>query len=269
MKRAYAEIPEGQMHYRIEGEGEPIILLHMAVASSDEFSRVVHFLSRKYRVIAPDFLGAGDSDPAPYAYQVFDHAHSVVSFMDSLGIKKAGLVGQFNGAMIAAEVAVNWPERVDKLVLAGTGFWEETEAIALKEPTNFTTTVEIKPDGSHLLEWWRRACLWGDYSLEILEERVLEYVKAGPRGEEAHWAGAAYDLKPKLPRITCPTLVLDATHYPFHYLAKEVMNLIPNSRLTTIENGPMYCDRAMPKEFAEAIISFLSSANYVVKIERV
>ena len=259
MKRAYTDIPEGQMHYRVEGDGDPILLLHMAVASSDEYTRVMHFLSRRYRAIALDFLGTGDSDPAPYEYKVVDHARSVVSFMDSLGIKKACIVGQFNGAMIAGEVAINWPERVDKLVLAGTGFWEKSEAIALNEPLNFTTTVEIKPDGSHLLEWWRRACLWGDYPLEILEERVIEYVKAGPRGEEAHWAGAAYDLKPKLPLIVCPTLVLDATYYPFHYLAQEVKRLIPNSRFTYIENGPMYLDRAMPKEFAEAVISFLSS----------
>jgi pimeloyl-ACP methyl ester carboxylesterase len=213
-----------------------------------------------YRAIALDFLGAGDPDPAPYAYQVIDHAKTVVNFMDSIGIKKASIIGQFNGAMIAAEVAINWPERVDKLVLAGTGFWEESEAISLNEPPNFTTKVEIKPDGSHLLEWWRRACLWGNYSLDILEERVLEYIKAGPRGEEAHWAGAAYDLKPRLPLITCPTLVLNAPGYPFHYLAKDVNNLIPDSKLTTIQNGPMYLDRAMPKEFAESIMDFLSSS---------
>jgi len=36
MKRAYADIPEGQIHYRVEGNGNPILLLHMAVASSDE-----------------------------------------------------------------------------------------------------------------------------------------------------------------------------------------------------------------------------------------
>ena len=260
MKRAYADIPEGQIHYRVEGNGNPALLLHMAVASSDEYSRVMHFLAPKYRAIALDFLGTGDSDPAPYAYKVIDHAKTVVNFMDAIGLKEASLVGQFNGAMIAAEVAINWPERVDKLVLAGTGFWEESEAIALNEPPNFTTKVEIIPDGSHLLEWWRRACLWGNYSLDILEERVLEYVKAGPRGEEAHWAGAAYNLKPRLPLIPCPTLVLDAPGYPFHYLAKEVKNLIPDSCLTVIENGPMYLDRAMPKEFAEAIMTFLSSS---------
>jgi len=58
-------------------------------------------------------------------------------------------------------------------------------------------------------------------------------------------------------------MVLDATHYPFHYLAKEVQKLIPHSKLTTIKDGPMYLDRAMPKEFAEAIINFLSANKYI------
>ena len=47
MKRAFTDIPEGQMHYRTEGQGEPVLLLHMAVASSDEFTRVMHILSKK------------------------------------------------------------------------------------------------------------------------------------------------------------------------------------------------------------------------------
>jgi pimeloyl-ACP methyl ester carboxylesterase len=261
MKRAYVDIPEGQMHYRIEGKGETILLLHMAVASSDEFTQVIHFLSKKYCAIALDFLGFGDSDPAPREYQVIDHARTVISFMDALGIKKATVVGQFNGAMIAVEVAVNWPERVKNLVMAGIGFWDVSEAIALNEPANFTTTVELKKDGSHLMEWWRRACLWGDYPVEILEERFVEYAKAGIRGEEGHWSGASYNLKPRLPLITCPTLVLDAPGFPFHYLAEKVNSLVPNGKLTIIENGPMYLDRAMPKEYAGAILDFLKSPD--------
>jgi pimeloyl-ACP methyl ester carboxylesterase len=163
--------------------------------------------------------------------------------------------------MIAVEVAVNWPERVKNLVMAGIGFWDVSEAIALNEPANFTTTVELKKDGSHLMEWWRRACLWGDYPVEILEERFVEYAKAGIRGEEGHWSGASYNLKPRLPLITCPTLVLDAPGFPFHYLAEKVNSLVPNGKLTIIENGPMYLDRAMPKEYAGAILDFLKSPD--------
>ena len=261
MRRAYADIPEGQVHYRTEGDGEPVLMLHAAVTSSAEFSRVIPFLSGSYRAIALDFLGAGESDPAPRQYEIPDHAQTVVSFMDSLGIGKAHIVGQFNGAMVATEIAVRWPERVNKLVLGGTGFWEKTEADALDEPTGFTSRNELRPDGSHLLEWWQRANSLGDRPLEIAEERVLEYIKAGPRGEEMHWAGAVYDLRPRLPLIACPTLVLDATHFLFHYLAEEVKDLIPNAKLTVIENGPMFVTRAMPREYAEAVLTFLDSPD--------
>ena len=59
MKKAYVDIPEGQIHYRIEGSGEPVLLLHAAVTSSDEYTRVIPFLAKTYCAIAMDFLGNG------------------------------------------------------------------------------------------------------------------------------------------------------------------------------------------------------------------
>jgi pimeloyl-ACP methyl ester carboxylesterase len=91
MKRAYADIPEGQIFYRIEGSGEPVLLLHAGVTSSDEYKRVIPFLSKKYCAVAPDFLGNGDSDPAPFAYDIIDHARTMVHLLDSFGIKKAAV----------------------------------------------------------------------------------------------------------------------------------------------------------------------------------
>jgi pimeloyl-ACP methyl ester carboxylesterase len=254
MKRAYADIREGQIHYRIEGVGEPVLLLHAAVGSSDEFTRVIPFLSKTYCAIAMDFLGHGESDKTPSQYQILDHARTVVSFMDCLGIKKASVVGHHTGAKVAAELAITRPERVNKLVLSGLGYWQE--GMTMNEPTNFTSRVEIKPDGSHLIEWWRRAALWGD-PLDVVEERVIEYIKAGPRGEEIHWAARAYDTKFRLPLINCPTLVLSGTREPFYSTAEDVKRLVPKSRLTIIENGPLHMECVMPKEFAEAILSFL------------
>jgi len=49
----------------------------------------MHFLSKKYRAIAVDFLGFGDSDPAPREYQIIDHAKTMISFMDAMGLKSA------------------------------------------------------------------------------------------------------------------------------------------------------------------------------------
>jgi pimeloyl-ACP methyl ester carboxylesterase len=248
------------MHYRIEGEGEPVLLLHMAMASSDEYTRVIPFLSKTHCVVALDFLGHGDSVPAPYPYQILDHVRSVVSFMDSLGIKKASVVGHHFGAAVAIEFAITSPERMNKLILSSPGYWrDEGERIAaIKNPPDFTTRVEIREDGSHLIEWWRRSAMWGDPP-EIVEERVIEFIKAGPRGAEVPKVGFPYNPKPRLPLINCPTLVLSATRDPGCSVAEDVKKLIPRRKLTIIENGPLSIDRVMPKEFAEAILSFLDT----------
>jgi pimeloyl-ACP methyl ester carboxylesterase len=147
MKKAYVDIPEGQIHYRIEGSGEPVLLLHAAVTSSDEYTRVIPFLSKTYRAIAMDFLGNGDSDPTPYPYKIPDHARTVVHFMDCLGIKKANIVAHSIGNTVAMELATTWPDRVNKLALCGLAILPEPgEDIPFKDPPDFTSAVEIKPD---------------------------------------------------------------------------------------------------------------------------
>jgi len=265
MKRVYADVPEGQIHYRIEGSGESVLLLHPGVGSSDAYTGVIPFLSKGYCPIALDFLGNGDSDPAPYPYKMLDHARSLVSFMDSLGIKKANVVGHHTGAKVAAELAINWPEPVNKLVLSAIAYWQAAENIEKKEPVDFTSRVEIKPDGSHLMEWWRRASIWRD-PLDVVEETVIGYIKAGPRGEEIHWAARAWDTKLRLPLIKCPTLVLSGAQGLFHSAAEEVRKLIPGSKLTIIENGPPRMERVMPEEFAGAILNFLESKDAKSKV---
>jgi pimeloyl-ACP methyl ester carboxylesterase len=257
------------MHYRIEGKGEPLLLLHSAVRSSAQYNRVIPFLSRNYRVIAIDFLGHGESDPAPYQYQLLDHAQTVISFTDSLSIERAIIVGHHLGADVAVELQIKWPQRVNKLVLAGLAFHGESgEGRSAKETeefdNTFCSTVEIKPDGSHLMEWWRRSNLWGD-PLELVEERFIEYVQAGPRGEEAHWTTTktGWGAEARLPLISCPTLILTGTHH----LAlgsvgiAKMAKLIPEGKYTIIKNGPMHMDVRMPKEFAGAILDFLNSTG--------
>lgn len=259
MKRAFTDIPEGQIHYRIEGNGDVVLLLHPGVSSSDAFTKVIPFLSKDYCAIAMDFMGNGDSDPAPHVYEMVDHARIVIRFMDSLGIKIANIVGHHTGAKVAAEIAINWPERVNKIVLSSIGYWQGASKVIEKiEPTDFTSRVEIKPDGSHLMEWWRRAAMWGD-PLDIVEASALEYIKAGPRGEEIHWTARTFETELRLPLITCPTLVLSGANGLFHSAAEEVRDLIPNSSLTVIENGPPRMERTMPKVFANAILNFLES----------
>lgn len=260
MKRAYVDVPEGQVHYRTEGRGKVIFLLHMAGSSSNEYSRVIPFLSKSYRVIAMDYLGFGESDPAPRKYDVEDHARTVLNVIDALDIKSSIVVGHHTGSEVAIEIAVSSPERVDKLILSSVPYFRsEEERIAYLSKPLFNY-VEIQPNGSHLMEWWRRSARYGDPT-EIVDERALELYKAGTRGEELHEAAFAYAAKvpEKLPLIKCQTLLIAAGKDHWTPVAPEVKKLIPDCKFTTIPDGPVYVGRIMPREFAEAILGFLEN----------
>ena len=120
MRRFYADIPEGQMHYRAAGTGEEnVILLHMSGSSSEEYEGVGDLLAEcGYHVYAPDLLGFGSSDkPSHYYYAMDEHIASLLSFMDSVGIGRACVCGNMATANMAAHMGVYHPERVRDLLL--------------------------------------------------------------------------------------------------------------------------------------------------------
>jgi pimeloyl-ACP methyl ester carboxylesterase len=259
MKRAYADIPEGQVHYRTEGNGAPLLLLHQSVFSSDEYSRVIPLLAKDFWVIAMDTLGYGESDKPPRVYQIPDYARSVVSFLDSVGIGKASVVGHHTGASIAVELSATYPERVHKLVLSGCPV-NRGESIP-----DYMQPIEIKEDGSHLMRVWERAKSFGPRApVEIINEMTLEYLKAGQRGEEAHQASFLYDVLPKLPLIKSPTLVLSGRKDLFVSEVENIRRLIPKSKGLVIEGpgtGPAMI-RRRPEAFAESVFSFLNDLSF-------
>jgi pimeloyl-ACP methyl ester carboxylesterase len=108
------------------------------------------------------------------------------------------------------------------------------------------------------MEWWRRAERYGDPP-DIVDERVLDFHKAGSRGEELHWAAFEYAPKvhDKLKLIQCNALVLTGTKDEWLPTVEQVAKIIPKSTWIVIPDGPVYMGRLMPKEFAEAILTFL------------
>jgi len=117
----FASLSTGQIFYRDQGLGEKIILLHGFGASSRNFEGLTEHLSENYRVYALDFPGFGLSskqadDQNNFAGQV----KTVIEFMDYQNINQAYLIGHSMGGAVAAQVAADYPERVNKLVLLDT-----------------------------------------------------------------------------------------------------------------------------------------------------
>lgn len=127
VKRAYLDTEDGQILYRIAGEGEPILLLHMVPRSSDEFRELIPILAEKRQVIAMDLMGLGDSDKPPREYSVADYVKNVIELWDNLGIEKSHVLGSVTGGYIAGELAATYPERVNKLILCNVHGFDAEE----------------------------------------------------------------------------------------------------------------------------------------------
>ncbi|MDQ4072389.1 MAG: alpha/beta fold hydrolase [Actinomycetota bacterium] len=100
------------------GVGPPLVLLHGLGGTKASFLPTVAALSRRYRTIAVDLPGFGDSGKplgAPYDPAFF--ADSVVSLLDALGLERVHLLGHSMGGRAALEVAFEHPERVERLAL--------------------------------------------------------------------------------------------------------------------------------------------------------
>src|SRR6266446_1030233 len=119
----FTTVAGARIHYQEAGDEKapPIILIHGFISSNSIWSGVLLLLARVgFRVIAPDLPGYGYSDkPTDAPYTIAAQARSVIGLMDRLGIDKAIIVGASYGGAIAATMALDHPERVEKLILVG------------------------------------------------------------------------------------------------------------------------------------------------------
>lgn len=118
---------QGILHYESIGRGQPIILLHGWINSWDVWRDFMIALAseRKYRVYALDFWGFGDSakgngtGASEEPFQISSYVEMVHQFMDTLGILSAPVAGHSMGGTVALQLALNYPERINKVAVVG------------------------------------------------------------------------------------------------------------------------------------------------------
>ncbi len=269
IKRAFLDTEDGQILYRIGGEGDPLLLLHMNPRSSDEFRELMPIFARNRRVMAMDLMGFGDSDKPPRMYTIADYAKNAIALLDELGIKKTSIFGNHTGAFVAAEVAAAYPDRVDKLILGNVpGFGEAGKAKLFEL---FDIGFKIKEDGSHLMaRWLARSRYIG--SAELNHRWVLDDLKCFDYPLYAIWAVGNYCLEAekRLRSIECPTLILwgldDVREFERLGLAKPenrhfVSQAIPHCKVVEFEEGTICMMNQMPEEVSKVVIDFLNSSK--------
>ncbi len=100
------------------GEGPALLMLHAGVADRHMWDGQWDWLQRSFRVVRWDWRGFGDT---PHVPGPFSYADDVLRVMDALGLPQATLMGCSFGGSVAIQVAAQHPERVERLVLVGSG----------------------------------------------------------------------------------------------------------------------------------------------------
>ncbi|WP_454798124.1 alpha/beta fold hydrolase [Novosphingobium lindaniclasticum] len=247
IRRGFADLAQGQVHYRAAGtKGAPLLILHASPGSSRQQVRLIEDFAGEAMVFAPDTPGNGDSDAlCAEEPEITALAAAIVDYLDAMGLERVRLYGSHTGAAIAAELAILAPERVSHLVLDGVSLIEGAELEEILATYAFPFEPDL--DGAYLARlfqfcrdqylffpWYRRSRAGrrdgGLGSAEDLHAWVTEVMKASTTYHLNYRAAFKWPADRRLSLIQCPTLVTAATNDPLYDASVRLAPLLPNGR---------------------------------------
>jgi pimeloyl-ACP methyl ester carboxylesterase len=121
--------------YRQAGSGPVMVLVHGITSNSTTWQRVMPYLARRFTVIAPDLLGHGESAKPKGDYSLGAYASGLRDLLVALGHDRATFVGHSLGGGIAMQLAYQFPERCERLVLVDSGGLGRDVSVLLRSAT--------------------------------------------------------------------------------------------------------------------------------------
>jgi pimeloyl-ACP methyl ester carboxylesterase len=229
------------IHYAIWGDGSPLLLLHGGLGNMEYFGGQIGELAKQYRVIAMDSRGHGQStrNGEPYSYALM--AKDVIVLMDYLKIDKASIVGWSDGGIIGLDIAMNYPDRLDRLFAFGAN----TNVAGLKP------NIDKDPVFAKYIENAGK-----DY--ERLSKTPKEYNDFLTQIGQM-WATQP-DYKPEqLAKITAPVAIADGEHDEAIRQEHDVemSKAIPGAELVILPGLSHFAMLQDPQAFTHAVLEFL------------
>jgi 3-oxoadipate enol-lactonase len=250
-----------ELAYEVLGDGPPLLLIQGLGYGGRGWGPVLDLLAEDFSVAAFDNRGFGASDVPPGPYSITELAEDARAVLDAAAFERTHVVGASLGGMVAQELALAHPERIDRLVLACTApggvaaypMPPQTASLMLEAPT-------MAPDVA-LRRFVENAL--GDRASEELIEQIVAYRSANPP-DLGGWqsqaaAGALHDALDRMEEIEAPTLIVhgteDAVVDPRN--ADLLAERIPNARLELLLGCGHLLFWEEPERFASLIKEFL------------
>jgi len=250
-----------RIHYRVDGRGEPLVMIMGFSASRIGWTPQVPFFRNHYRVVTFDNRGTGRSDKPPGPYSTRMMADDTVRLMDFLGIEKAHVMGLSMGGMIAQELAIGHPDRVMKLILACTyAVQDETSGSTMEQSRLWQLAPDRKVSAMISLAFNSRLHRSTFAFLAAIGGRFMGASGgAGIVGQSE--ACQQHNTLGRLPLIGAPTLVIVGTaDRVIKPASSEVIaGRIPKAKLVRIEGGAHYLSLENRNVFNREVLHFLMS----------
>lgn len=264
--------------YRRGGQGPVLVLLHGIAGSSQTWVPAMRLLQRDFTVVAPDFLGHGESGTPLGDYSLGNHASSTRDFLDVLGIERATIVGQSFGGGVALQFAYQFPEICERLVLVDAG--------GLGREVNLILRLVTLPAAEYVIPavFPPFAARYGNSVARFLHGRGMRNPAASEiwRSYESLTESAKRRafvrtmravIDPGGQSVSAVTRLYLAAHMPTLIVwgdrdriipldhAHQAHAVMPNSRLAVMEGVGHFPHAEDPERFAEILVDFLRTTE--------
>jgi 3-oxoadipate enol-lactonase len=251
-----------EVHHRLDGaEGAPVLMLSNSLGTSlGMWDEPLPPLAGQFRVLRYDQRGHGRTPAPPGPYSIAELGRDALALLDRLGVEGVSFCGTSLGGMTGMWLAINAPERIDRLALCCTSAhlpprrtWTERAATVRAEGTQAVA-------GAALERWFTPAL--AERRPEVVERIRRALLDTSAEGYASCCeAIAGHDLRRELGAIRAPTLVLaaadDPATPPEH--GRLIADAVAGARLVVLERARHLAVVERPEETARALLGHLTA----------
>jgi pimeloyl-ACP methyl ester carboxylesterase len=245
------------LYYELRGQGPRLLFVNGSGATLAQTGMLIDPYVARFEVLAYDQRGLGQTSIPPGPYEMADYAADAAALLDALGWDTCRVVGTSFGGMVAQELAVTWPGRVERLALVCTSPGGTHPSYPLHELATLPAE-EAAAKGATLLDTRFTPEWLATHEQDRALSELLGAQRSAPRDEQTRRgelaqldARSRHDVIDRLGAITCPTLVAGGTYDGIAppENSRLIADAIGDSELRLYEGGHLFMmqdPRALP-----------------------
>ena len=278
------ELKEIELHghrvaYRSAGSGPAIVLVHGITSTSATWERVMPYLANDFTVIAPDLIGHGESAKPRGDYSLGAYASGIRDLMVTLGHESATFVGHSLGGGIVMQMAYQFPERCQRLVLVDSGGLGRELSVLLRAATlplsevvlPLLASAKVLDAGRSVGRLLGRLGIRAGTDLAELGRGHASLEDPEARAAFVHTLRTIVD--PMGQRVNASDRLYLAENVPFLLVwgeqdriipvehGLEAHELVPSSRLEIFEQAGHFPHLDEPQRFLDVLLDFIDSTE--------